>query len=259
MRTNVPAAKKKKQQVVGEFRRGSILEAARTLFSRHGYEQSSIEAIAHEAGIAKGTVYLYYRSKQLLYKAVLEHNMHQMRTETLVRTDAAEGLRGKIAAFVAARMLYAARRRDFYRILESAHPNMAMLRTQYREFLREPVERIEQALNEALEAGLIRPQPTAKTAWFIYDLTRGTIQRRLYEKDEAPLETDAAQLVDFIWASLTCGVDPAAEPTVAPAPQSPQPSATAAAAAKPTRAPRTVPGPATTAARKSVPTRHARS
>jgi AcrR family transcriptional regulator len=40
-----------------------ILEAATGLFVRFGYRKTSIDDVAREAGIAKGTVYLYYRNK----------------------------------------------------------------------------------------------------------------------------------------------------------------------------------------------------
>ena len=42
-------------------KREAILAAARTLFAQKGYEETTIADIAREAGIAVGTVYLYFR------------------------------------------------------------------------------------------------------------------------------------------------------------------------------------------------------
>lgn len=50
-----------------EERRLAILAAALRLFQDTSYEELSIAAVAHEAGIAKGTVYLYFRTKEELF------------------------------------------------------------------------------------------------------------------------------------------------------------------------------------------------
>jgi AcrR family transcriptional regulator len=51
--------------------RARILEAAFTVLSRQGYENTSIKDIAEEAGVAQGLVHYHYKSKQQLVLAVL--------------------------------------------------------------------------------------------------------------------------------------------------------------------------------------------
>jgi AcrR family transcriptional regulator len=53
--------------------RTRILEAAFTVLSRQGYENSSIKDIAEEASVAQGLVHYHYKSKQMLVLAVLEY------------------------------------------------------------------------------------------------------------------------------------------------------------------------------------------
>jgi AcrR family transcriptional regulator len=53
--------------------RTRILEAAFTMLSRQGYENTSIKDIAEEAGVAQGLVHYHYKSKQMLVLAVLEY------------------------------------------------------------------------------------------------------------------------------------------------------------------------------------------
>ncbi|MDO4686769.1 MAG: TetR/AcrR family transcriptional regulator [Corynebacterium sp.] len=45
----------------------ALLEAARTVFLRHGYKKTSVAEIATEAGVAVGSVYKFYPSKQQLF------------------------------------------------------------------------------------------------------------------------------------------------------------------------------------------------
>ena len=53
-----------------------ILEAAITVFAEQGYFQSTVAQIAKEAGVADGTIYLYFKNKDDIlvqfYKPVLE-------------------------------------------------------------------------------------------------------------------------------------------------------------------------------------------
>ncbi len=50
-----------------------ILDAAIGLFSERGFESTSIQEIAQAAGVAKGTVYLYFKSKEDLVRQVYDH------------------------------------------------------------------------------------------------------------------------------------------------------------------------------------------
>jgi AcrR family transcriptional regulator len=53
-------------------KRAAILDAALRLFSQYGYRRTSIDDIAHDAEIAKGTVYLSFKSKEEIFRALCE-------------------------------------------------------------------------------------------------------------------------------------------------------------------------------------------
>ena len=52
-------------------RRERLLESAASLFSRWGFDKTSVDDIAREAGISKGAVYLEFPNKDALFKAVM--------------------------------------------------------------------------------------------------------------------------------------------------------------------------------------------
>lgn len=54
-----------------EARPEQILEAALDVFSEHGFRAATMEQVAQAAGIAKGTIYLYYESKEALFIAMV--------------------------------------------------------------------------------------------------------------------------------------------------------------------------------------------
>jgi AcrR family transcriptional regulator len=56
----------------GQARRDQILSAALRLWARQGFDGTPVDAIAREAGLAKGTVYLYFPTKESMLQAVIE-------------------------------------------------------------------------------------------------------------------------------------------------------------------------------------------
>jgi AcrR family transcriptional regulator len=56
-----------------------ILKAATEHFTRHGYRKANMSEIAHSAGVAKGTLYLYFKTKSdLLIHAIAEEKRQYM-------------------------------------------------------------------------------------------------------------------------------------------------------------------------------------
>ena len=52
-------------------RRQAILEAALTVFAEHGYEAARLDEVARRAGVAKGTLYLYFKDKEALFESLI--------------------------------------------------------------------------------------------------------------------------------------------------------------------------------------------
>jgi AcrR family transcriptional regulator len=71
-------------------KRAVILGAAMKLFGLYGFRRTSIDDIAREAGIAKGTVYLYVETKEALFRALSQSLVDQM-MEAARRAAAGEG------------------------------------------------------------------------------------------------------------------------------------------------------------------------
>lgn len=60
-------------------RKGQILEAAREVFSQKGYSEVTVADIASRAGLAKGTLYLYFKGKEDLFMEVTRDAVRRLR------------------------------------------------------------------------------------------------------------------------------------------------------------------------------------
>ncbi|OLL86079.1 MULTISPECIES: TetR/AcrR family transcriptional regulator [unclassified Pseudonocardia] len=67
------------EQVTGDrARMGRVLDAAADLLVRRGYRRVTIEDVARQAGVGKGTVYLHVRTKDALFLTVLLRSQHRL-------------------------------------------------------------------------------------------------------------------------------------------------------------------------------------
>ena len=85
-----------------QARRAAILEAARVLFVGGAGRLPAAAEIATAAGLAKGTVYLYFRTKEEIFAALLLSGWGALMDDVSATLAGAQGRRGdKVAAFLA--------------------------------------------------------------------------------------------------------------------------------------------------------------
>lgn len=64
--------KKEQNEQLREARHLQILESALTTYVMHGYNGTDVDVVAARAGLAKGLIYYYYKSKQELFRSMFE-------------------------------------------------------------------------------------------------------------------------------------------------------------------------------------------
>jgi len=83
----------------GGDKRDRILSAAERVFARHGFFAARVTEIAKEAGVADGTIYLYFKNKDDLLISVFEHRMKQV-NDDLREEIAKEPPEAQLRAFI---------------------------------------------------------------------------------------------------------------------------------------------------------------
>ena len=116
-------ATKTKDEVVKDFRTGEIVRAARRVIGELGFDEASMERIAHEAKVAKGTIYLYFRNKEELLAHVAEHGFRELMERARLATSRARGAEPKLTGLMRAALEHTGENREIFRALQD--------RTQY--------------------------------------------------------------------------------------------------------------------------------
>ncbi len=75
MAETAPSPPHSKRERRKEARPGELLQAALDLFVEKGYAATRVEEVAARAGVSKGTLFLYFPSKEELFKAVVRENI----------------------------------------------------------------------------------------------------------------------------------------------------------------------------------------
>lgn len=96
--------KRDRDQELINRRRSEILAAAAIVFSRQGYAKADVQAIADEVGVAKGTLYHYFGSKEQIFFAAVDEGMCELKDRlTLVyanSTDPIEAIAAGIYVYL---------------------------------------------------------------------------------------------------------------------------------------------------------------
>ncbi|MDP3276286.1 MAG: TetR/AcrR family transcriptional regulator [Deltaproteobacteria bacterium] len=86
-------------------RRGDLLRAASTVFTTRGYHDAKVEDIAAQAGVAKGTFYLYFKDKRSVFVELVD-SLFERISKAILRVDVAqdvpEQVKHNVRAIVAA-------------------------------------------------------------------------------------------------------------------------------------------------------------
>jgi len=165
-----------------------------------------MDQVAERAGIAKGTLYLYFRSKRDIYMAALAQGIRSLNEDSRRKVEAANGVRERLRAFIATRMAYFEQHRDFFLIYHSEIGNLRLQPPPHEgeisELYMEQAQMLEEVLRTAVEAGEIRELRPQATAFTVCDMTRGVIVQRLLGWSRADLEDDTGHLLELIWRGI---------------------------------------------------------
>ena len=138
--------------------RGRLLEAAKKLFSEKGYYNTQISHIIDEAGVARGTFYLYFKSKEEIFREILREVVKELR-ERIKVVDLSEDPIEQVKENIERVIELALEEKDLARIVlqRNCDPKLFSI---INEFFEEVRRLIKGSLDKGIELGLVRPCDT---------------------------------------------------------------------------------------------------
>jgi len=146
-------------------RRGAILSAALDEFSTRGFEAARLDDVARRAGVAKGTIYLYFRDKESLFQELIRSMLTPLigTIEAMGEADVPIAVMADRIADLFVREVYETRRKDVIRLMISEGRRFPKLAEFY---YREVLSRIIAAMRSLLRRAAARGEIPASLAEF---------------------------------------------------------------------------------------------
>jgi len=196
-----------REELIKGYRVSEILDATRRVIGRRGFEGATIDRVADEAKVAKGTIYLYFATKEALLHAAVTEGFRANIAELSANGAATENPVERIKSIVRQQFRQLDSNKDFLKavILDSSFVNFNAgdpLSVELRELFITYLDFLASVLKEAIERGAIRPIDPQLGAFMLNEMIIGTLRRRLLQLTDSPLEADEEAVLELFLKGL---------------------------------------------------------
>jgi TetR/AcrR family fatty acid metabolism transcriptional regulator len=198
----------KKRALAETFMREAILAAAKKVLATRTYDHASLEQIAQEAQVAKGSIYVYFPSKEALLWEVLKDSLERF---IAAGKEAARGQPtplGKLRALVQAHLEFLAADVEGFKIALAERTNLILnprghkIQTLWRMY-QEYADWVGAIFQQAGKAKVIRAVPGRRYALLLLDMMLTVMYHRLTLRCTAPLAQEAEEILALFLRGLS--------------------------------------------------------
>jgi len=187
--------------MTGKERREQLLDIGRRLFAERGFEGTSIEEVAAQAGVSKPVVYEHFGGKEGLYAVVVDREVERLLTMTTGLLLDGANTREKFEAAAAALFRYIDENADGFRILvRDSNPGSGT--GTYGTLLSDIAGQVEYILADFLDSRGRDPKSAPMYAQMLVGMVAFTGQWWL-DARKPKLEEVAANMIDLAWNGLS--------------------------------------------------------
>ncbi len=181
-------------------RKGDIIQSAANLFASNGYHEVTMEQIAGKVGVAKGTIYLYFESKEKLYLGILEETYEEIESILEMEVAKSEDACGKLKKTLRLIFQFYRQNLDALKILSRDETHLIKEHYEFTEHWRlRRIKLYEKILEKGVKEGSFRPVNTQLTALIIFGLVRSVMF--FYRADKTAIE-----IADEVFSMISDGI-----------------------------------------------------
>ena len=147
-----------------------IFETSMKLFAEKGYDATSIEEITATVGVAKGTLYYHFSSKEEIFKFLVEEGVKLLKNSIVIKTTKLKNSLDKLKAIILIEIKILVKYENFMRIILSEIWGTSPRSNMCREYFFEYIQMIQQIVEEGIEKNeIIASDPNviaSRNFWF---------------------------------------------------------------------------------------------
>ncbi len=195
--------KQERKKALETLTRQGILDAVTALLIRDGIQSLTMDRVATEAGVAKGTLYVYFKNKEEVLYAALDASLEPLVVElsALLTGDSAPD--AKLEEFSLCHLRFFDEHQDLIRILYYDREKTYSEKHRYTdERYRTSVRQVAAVLDEGVRRGQFAPLDSLKAAAMFIEANIGMVMQRIHGGDYGGVEKDAQQVTDIFMNGL---------------------------------------------------------
>ena len=147
---------KKKEGLNLNKTKRKIFETSMKLFAEKGYENTSIEEITATVGVAKGTLYYHFASKEEIFNFLVSEGVKLLQNSVDIKTAKYHNYIDKIKAIVLIQIKIVDKYEDIITILLSQFYGTEKRNQKCKEYIYEYIKKIEDIVKEGIEQKQIK-------------------------------------------------------------------------------------------------------
>lgn len=132
-----------------------IFETSMKLFAKKGYDATSIEEITATVGVAKGTLYYHFSSKEEIFNFLVEEGMKLLKNSIDIKTSKLDNTIDKLRAIILIQIKIITKYEDFMTIVLSQIWGHEQRNIMCKNKVIQYIKTIEQIIQEGIEKGEI--------------------------------------------------------------------------------------------------------
>lgn len=195
--------KTERKRLFDQITRKAIQEAVVNLVTRTGTRKVTMDQVAAEAGLSKGCLYIYFRSKKELLESVKTASFKPLGDQLQEILNGLLTPNQKIESIVHRLFSYFDENRGLFRfLLEEREIAQSQVIRQKNSRYRNFVERIANVLDDGVASGLFRHMDSKKVASIFIEAMIAMTARRLLEENPGPPDEDARLLFQVLFRGI---------------------------------------------------------
>jgi len=184
--------------------RNKLLEAAEHEFGEKGFHDAGISGITHRAGVALGTFYTYFESKEMIFRALVRHMSRLTRERIAEKVAPAKDRLEAESMGIEAYIEFARQHKSIYRIITEAE---FVAPEEYRDHYMGFQRAYQANLKKAAQKGEIRQGDFETWSWSIMGMIVFLGMRYVEWDDSQPASRIAATVIDLIARGISPEAD----------------------------------------------------
>lgn len=164
-----------------------IFETAMSLFAKKGYDSTSIEEITSVVGVAKGTLYYHFSSKEEIFNFLVEEGMNLLKKSIKIKISPETTSNGKLKAIILIQIKIIVKYEDFITIVLSTMFGKDSKSLTMQNFLFDYLKIIEDIIQDGINNNEISSTiDSSILAYSIFSFTCSSLLNKI--KTNAPLD-----------------------------------------------------------------------